>query len=75
MHTLQLDAGDAGCTDLILLIAGEMKRLDGGQTIELFSTDLAAHVDIPAWCRMTGHALLVMNAETQPKRFVIQKRQ
>lgn len=75
MSDFQLDAGDASCTDLVMLIAQRIKNLEAGQTIEVLSTDLAAHVDIPAWCRMTGQSLIAMDAENQPKRFIIQKRQ
>jgi len=75
MSDFQLDAGEASCTDLVMLIAKQIKTMKAGQTLEVFSTDLAAHVDIPAWCRMTGHPLITMEAENSPKQFVIQKRQ
>jgi tRNA 2-thiouridine synthesizing protein A len=69
----RLDAGEAGCGELTLLIFQTMKRLMVGQILEVRAYDLAAEVDIPAWCRSTGHALIAVDADTHPKRFLIQK--
>lgn len=69
-----LDAGETGCGELALLIFQKMKTLTPGQIMEVMAYDLAAEVDIPAWCRTTGNILLSQNIETRPKRFLIQKR-
>ncbi|EKN64519.1 SirA-like domain-containing protein [Schinkia azotoformans LMG 9581] len=37
--------------------------MDQGQVIKVISYDLGAVEDVPAWCRMQGHELLVMNEE------------
>lgn len=71
--TAILDAGEAGCGELTLLIFQAMKALTPGQTLEVYAYDLAATMDIPAWCRSTGHTLLSVAAEQQPQRFVIRK--
>lgn len=52
------DAGAMGCGELVLLLAGRIRQLDAGQILRLIALDEGAPEDIPAWCRMTGHALL-----------------
>jgi tRNA 2-thiouridine synthesizing protein A len=69
-----LDAGEAGCGDLVMLIFQEMKKLAPGQTLRVAAYDAAAEVDVPAWCRSTGHALLAQDLTARPKLFLIQKR-
>jgi tRNA 2-thiouridine synthesizing protein A len=68
-----LDAGATGCGELTLLIFQAIKTLAPGQTLEVLAYDLAAEVDIPAWCRSTGNVLLGSDLDTRPKRFLIQK--
>lgn len=69
-----LDAGETGCGELTLLIFQTIKPLAPGQTLEVSAYDLAAMMDIPAWCRSTGHLLVAVDAARHPKRFLIQKR-
>lgn len=68
-----LDAGETGCGELTFLIFQTIKALAPGQTLEVYAYDLAAAVDIPAWCRAAGHVLVESETERQPKRFVIRK--
>ena len=35
-----------------------MNALKPGDTLEVIALDPGAPVDMPAWCRMTGHALI-----------------
>lgn len=69
-----LDAGESGCGELIILISRAVRRLAPGQILEVAAYDLAAGVDIPAWCRSTGHALLSAALDTHPQRFRIRAR-
>jgi tRNA 2-thiouridine synthesizing protein A len=69
-----LDAGEIGCGELTLLMFQTMKRLAPGQLLEVYAYDLAAAVDIPAWCRSTGHLLVEALTDRQPKRFLIRKK-
>lgn len=69
-----LDAGATGCGELTLLIFQTMKKLAPGQTLEVRAYDLAAAVDIPAWCRSTGNVCVAAAIDVHPQRFVIQKR-
>jgi tRNA 2-thiouridine synthesizing protein A len=52
------DAGDLGCGELVLELRMRLARLRPGQVLELVARDPGAPADLPAWCRMTGHALL-----------------
>lgn len=53
------DAGNQGCGDGPLdQIAGRMRQLQPGQTLEIHATDPSVAVDLAAWCRMTGHTLV-----------------
>ena len=65
------DAGSQGCGDGPLdKIAGLMRKLKPGQTLEVRATDPAVDVDLPAWCRMTGHTLL----KHMQDRYLIQRK-
>jgi tRNA 2-thiouridine synthesizing protein A len=52
------NAGDLGCGDLVLALRGRMEALAPRQILKLTALDPGAPADIPAWCRMTGHALV-----------------
>ena len=52
------DAGDLGCGDLVLQLRFRMETLEPGQVLRLVALDSGAPADLPAWCRLTGHALL-----------------
>lgn len=68
-----LDAGSTGCGELSLLIFKAMRALAPGQILEVRAYDLAAAVDIPAWCRSTGNSLVYTDTVAQPQRFLICK--
>ena len=54
----QWDAGDLGCGDLVLQLRFRMEALRPGAVLQLVALDPGAPADLPAWCRLTGHALL-----------------
>lgn len=64
------DAGDLGCGDLVLPLRSRMRAMPPGARLRLRATDPAAPIDLPAWCRMTGHTLV---AGTHPD-YLIQRR-
>jgi len=64
------DAGDMGCGDLVLELRHRMEALRPGQVLALVARDPGAPADIPAWCRMTGHALV---AEQHPTYLIRRK--
>ena len=65
------DAGDMGCGELVFLLAQRARALGPGKVLELVATDLGAPHDIPAWCRLTGNALLTAN----PPRYFIRSKE
>jgi len=61
---LFFDAGDQGCAGGPLEeIARMLRRLQSGQTLEVRATDPGVAIDLPAWCRMTGHTLVEQRAD------------
>ena len=70
---VQLDAGEASCSELTQLIFQMMKPMAPGQILEVLAYDQVADIDISAWCRMTGNVLVAQNREKRPQRFFIQK--
>jgi len=52
------DAGTKGCGELVLDLMMRLRALAPGQVLHLVTIDLGAPEDIPAWCRLTGNALV-----------------
>ena len=55
------DAGDMGCGELVMGLRMRLQSLAPGQVLKLTAADPGVAEDLPAWCRMTGHKLLVAN--------------
>lgn len=51
------DAGELGCGELVAELRRRVKLLEPRQTFHLITRDPGAVLDIPAWCRLTGHQL------------------
>ncbi len=67
-----LDAGEASCGELLILVFRAMKLLAPGEVLEVVGYDTGALEDIPAWCRLTHNTLLGIE-RTKPARFLIRK--
>ena len=68
------DGGDQGCGGgLLLLMLQAMKRLETGAVLEVRSTDAGVREDLPAWCRMTGNALLAEQEGELRNRYFLRK--
>lgn len=52
------DAGPMACGELVLALRVRLNSLPPGAVLRIRATDPAAPEDIPAWCRLTGHALV-----------------
>jgi tRNA 2-thiouridine synthesizing protein A len=52
------DAGALGCGELVLELRRRLDAMRPGEVLRLTALDPGAPEDIPAWCRMTGHALV-----------------
>lgn len=64
------DAGTIGCGQLVFELRRRLDSMQPGEQLELTASDAGAKVDIPAWCRMTGHRLLA----AEHPRYVIERR-
>lgn len=64
------DAGEMGCGELVLELRTRLAPLAPGTIFELTARDPGAPEDLPAWCRLTGHALV----RAEPPRYWIRRR-
>jgi hypothetical protein len=64
------DAEDKACGDLILDLRMFFLPLQPNTRVCIRALDPAAHIDLAAWCRQTGHRLL----EARPPFYLIQRR-
>ena len=54
------DGGDLDCgSGLLLIIRNSMSPLAPGGVLEVRSREVSVREDLPAWCRMVGHDLLI----------------
>jgi tRNA 2-thiouridine synthesizing protein A len=67
--TARWDAGETGCSQLIVGLRRNLERLTPGETLEVVARDAGAPIDLWVWCRMTGHHLI---SEAHPV-YVIQR--
>lgn len=55
------DGGETGCGELLLDLLLFMKKQPGGSVVNVRALDPGAPLEIPAWCRLTKHELLLSN--------------
>lgn len=53
-----IDGGDLSCARLLILLRSRVAELPAGSVVHLSTTDPVAPIDLPAWCRITGHTYL-----------------
>lgn len=58
MNTRYWNAGEAVCGQLVVGLKREISRLQPGDLLEITALSEGAPADLPAWCRITGHALV-----------------
>jgi tRNA 2-thiouridine synthesizing protein A len=58
---LEVVMGSLGCGDLLYELREQFQRAGPEEVVRVVSDDPGAGVEIPAWCRMTGHTLLSMD--------------
>ena len=54
----RFDGGDTGCGEMILDLRTHFRKLPPGTHVAIHALDVGAPVEIPAWCRVTGHEFL-----------------
>lgn len=52
------DAGAMGCGDLVLELRLRLAALAPGAELTLRAEDPGAPIDLPAWCKVTGHTMV-----------------
>jgi len=52
------DAGETGCGQLAVGLKSELAAVNPGERLEVVACNEGAPVDVPAWCRVTGHDLV-----------------
>jgi tRNA 2-thiouridine synthesizing protein A len=55
LPSLTLDALGKKCPLPIIMLAGRIRDVPVGQTIEVQADDPAAKTDVPAWCALKSH--------------------
>jgi tRNA 2-thiouridine synthesizing protein A len=60
-----------GCGQLVFELRRRLLELKPGERLELIAQSPGAPTDLPAWCRMTGHTLVLADHPV----YVIQRSQ
>ena len=69
------DMGELSCGDLVMAILKALRPLQSGDVMEVRALDPAAPIDIPAWCRLTGHTLVAGPCGPDKAHYFIQKKE
>lgn len=64
-----IDGGDRGCGELLMVLAARSRALAPATTLRLLSSDLAGPVELPAWCRLTGHTYLGQGVDADGRTY------
>ena len=62
-------AGKIGCSQLAVGLQQALAEVNVGERVEVVTHNEGAEIDIPAWCHLTGHELLVLDHPV----YIIQK--
>lgn len=74
MTDLELDCRGMLCPRPIVELAKHLEDVEVGAEISVVTEDLAAAVDVPAWCRMRGQEYLgADNAEDGVPRYRVRR--
>lgn len=68
-----LDTVGLFCPVPIIRTADRMKRMRVGEVLEIVSDDRVILIDLPAWCRATGHEFLGSRQAGAEIRLLVRK--
>jgi len=68
-YDIEVILGELGCGDLIFEVRDQLDRFPTGTRVCFVTRDPGARLDLPAFCRQTGHDLVGV----EPPRFVIRR--
>ena len=66
-HDERYDGGDLSCGLLVIDLKRHFDALAAGTRVLVTARDPGAPIDLPAWCRLTGHRLA---AQAHPFYFI-----
>ena len=69
-RTVVVDARGLLCPQPVIDAARAARGLAAGTLMEVWATDPAAALDLPAWCRLRGHELVEVADGPPPERSV-----
>jgi TusA-related sulfurtransferase len=69
-----LDCVGLACPMPIFKTANKIKEMQSGQVLEVQSDDDGIKMDMPAWCRKTGHEFLGLVKEGEEYRVFVRKK-
>jgi TusA-related sulfurtransferase len=70
----ELDCRGLVCPAPIIELARHLADVEPGELLGVAASDAAARVDVPAWCRMTGHEFVgEESAEDGVPRYVVRR--
>ncbi len=61
------------CPQPIIETAKKIKKMKKGEILEILSDDWGMKLDLPAWCKMTGHELIQIQEEKNLLRSWVKK--
>lgn len=65
-----LDGQDHGCGQMLLELRIAFEPMEAGARVLVASRDAGSPMEIPAWCRLTGHTLVA----AEPPYYLVRKR-
>lgn len=69
-----LDVKGLSCPLPVLRANRLLRGMQPGEKLRVLATDPAAAADFRAYCRETGHALLIMSEDSGTLSFIIRRR-
>jgi tRNA 2-thiouridine synthesizing protein A len=68
-----LDLKGLPCPIPVVRVGKAIKSIDVGQILEALATDPGVMMDIPAWCKSTGHEIVELIRNDGVFRFVLRR--
>ena len=68
-----LDTVGLYCPVPIIKTAERIRKMEAGRTLAILSDDRVILIDLPAWCRSTGHEYLGYRQESAEYRLFVRK--
>ena len=68
-----LDLKGLPCPIPVVRVGKAIKSIDIGHLLEALATDPGVVMDIPAWCKSTGHEIVTLERGAGVFRFVVRR--